>query len=240
MSTARDFATATLLPTGQVLIAGGFILVSGNPVVLNSAELYNPATGTFTLTGSLATARAGHSAVLLPNGRVLIAGGGDFISTSFASAEVFTLGTDSFSPAGSGGFGFPVGQMSVPRAQFTATLLPTGTVLVVGGSGGTTAELFASGPTNRLPGFNCNLESSLHSIVGTQTAAIFFLNASGSTRSVYWLNYGGTRTLYATLSPGLSYVQGTFLTHPWVTADAGGTCQAIFLPTLESGIAVIR
>ncbi len=109
MSTARDFATATLLPNGKVLIAGGFIIVGGNTVVLASAELYDPATGTFTLTGSLATARAGHSAVLLPNGKVFIAGGGDFNVTNYSSAEVYNTASGLFSPAGN---------MAVPRAQF--------------------------------------------------------------------------------------------------------------------------
>jgi WD40 repeat protein len=230
MSTARDFATATALPNGLVLIVGGELAVGANVVVLSSAELYNPATGTFTLTGSLAIGRAAHSAVLLPNGKVLIAGGTDGVSNTYATAEVYDPMTGLFSPAGN---------MAVPRVQFTATLLPNGKVLTVGGSGDTTADLYSPGPSSRMPAYNCNLESSLHSVIGAQTAAILFQNASGSTRNVYWLNYGGTRTLYATLSPGQSYVQGTFLTHPWVTTDTGNTCQAIFLPTLESGIALI-
>ena len=63
--------TATLLPNGQVLVAGGH----GNGRLLASAELYDPATGTWTATGSLATARGYHTATLLPNGKVLVAGG---------------------------------------------------------------------------------------------------------------------------------------------------------------------
>jgi len=109
----------------------------------------------------------------------------------------------------------------------------------VGGAYDSAAELFAPGPSSTLPAYACSLETSLHSINGNQTAAILFQNASGNIRNVYWLNYGGTRQLYATLSPGQGYVQGTFLTHPWVTTDASNTCQAIFLPTLESGVALI-
>ncbi len=65
--------TATLLPNGKVLVAGGF----GSSGPLASAELYDPATGPWSPTGSLATARYVHTATLLPNGKVLVAGGDD-------------------------------------------------------------------------------------------------------------------------------------------------------------------
>jgi hypothetical protein len=130
--------------------------------------------------------------------------------------------------------------MAVPRGQFTATLLPGGLVLTVGGSGDTTADLFGSGPSSSLPAYNCNLESTLHSINGTTTAAIKFVNASSITENVYWRDYSGTRVLYNTLAPGQSFVQGTFLTHPWVTTDSSNTCRAIYLPTVESGVAVLQ
>ena len=69
MATARCLHTATLLPNGKVLVAGG---VDG---VLSSAELYDPASGTWSATGSMGTARDYHTATLLPNGQVLVAGG---------------------------------------------------------------------------------------------------------------------------------------------------------------------
>src|SRR6266853_421752 len=76
MKTARAGQTATLLPDGQVLVAGGFNEPAlGSFNYLSSAELYNPATGSWTVTGSMSTARDGHTATLLPNGRVLVAGG---------------------------------------------------------------------------------------------------------------------------------------------------------------------
>src|SRR4029077_14156596 len=64
LNTARSSHTATLLPNGKVLVAGG----QGTGVVFTSAELYDPASGTWTATGSLNTARVLHTATLLPNG----------------------------------------------------------------------------------------------------------------------------------------------------------------------------
>ena len=78
--------TATLLPNGKVLVAGG---VGINELVLASAELYDPASGTWTATGSLGTAREFHTATLLPNGNVLVAGGDG--ATALASRERGTL-----------------------------------------------------------------------------------------------------------------------------------------------------
>ena len=71
MTTAREVHTATLLPNGKVLVAGGY----NGGACLTSAELYDPASGTWGAAGSLTTARAYHTATLLPNGKVLVAGG---------------------------------------------------------------------------------------------------------------------------------------------------------------------
>ena len=70
-SSARAGHTATLLPNGMVLLVGGY----GNAETPSSAELYNPTTGQWTVTGSLSAARSGHTATLLPNGVVLVVGG---------------------------------------------------------------------------------------------------------------------------------------------------------------------
>src|SRR6266481_450576 len=75
LNTARYHHTATLLPNGMVLVAGG---VGTNPNISASAELYDPASGTWTATGSLNTARALHTATLLPSGMVLVTGGFEF------------------------------------------------------------------------------------------------------------------------------------------------------------------
>ena len=77
LNEGRFYYPATLLPNGKVLVEGGDGL-SGERA---SAELYDPATGTWTLTGSLNVARQLHSATLLQDGRVLVAGG--FSSNGF-------------------------------------------------------------------------------------------------------------------------------------------------------------
>ena len=71
MTTSRAYQTATLLPSGKVLITGGYR--SGG--IVSSAELYDPSTGTFTATGSMTKGRFYQTATLLPNGKVLITGG---------------------------------------------------------------------------------------------------------------------------------------------------------------------
>lgn len=76
MNTLRLWGTATLLNSGQVLFTGGFDNGSGsNQPVVATAELYDPVTNTFSITGSMTTPRVQHTAVLLSNGMVLITGG---------------------------------------------------------------------------------------------------------------------------------------------------------------------
>lgn len=115
----RSFHTATLLPNGKVLVAGG----SGNGGINASAEIYDPSNGTWTLTGSLATARTFHSATLLTNGEVIVIGGGDS-SGKLVSAEIYNP---------SAGIWRNAGTMQTARQSHTATLLPNGLVLVTGG-----------------------------------------------------------------------------------------------------------
>src|SRR5438034_447452 len=97
MSTGRYVHSATLLPNGQVLVAGGFR--SGD--VTSSAELYDPATGTWTPTASMTTARGAHTATLLPNGKVLVAGGNGAGFTYLSSTELYDPATGTWMATGS-------------------------------------------------------------------------------------------------------------------------------------------
>jgi len=91
LSDARCDHRAVSLPTGAVLVVGGVQVIFGGPVIayLASAELRDPGTGVWTRAGSMSTPRYGHTATLLPNGRVLIVGGGNGSSSALASAELF-------------------------------------------------------------------------------------------------------------------------------------------------------
>jgi large repetitive protein len=114
MSVARSGQTATTLPNGMVLVAGGGTA---------KAELYNPATRTFSPTAPLPVAVTGATATLLPDGKVLVAGGLHGIH-QVANAELYDPATGTWSPTGS---------MTVARSGQTATLLKDGEVLVAGG-----------------------------------------------------------------------------------------------------------
>jgi hypothetical protein len=94
----------------------------------------------FTATGDLSQAPSGATATLLPNGKILIAGGQDSGGTLLPSAELYDPGTGTFSKLPNF---VQTGSMHSPRAQHTATLLSNGKVLLVGSSGETaSAELF--------------------------------------------------------------------------------------------------
>ena len=100
---ARQFHTATLLPNGKVLVAGGY--GSGGVGWLIDCQLYDPQKGEFVLTGRLTTRRDAHTATLLPNGKVLIAGGEEVneggFSVLLASAELYDPASGLFSHTGS-------------------------------------------------------------------------------------------------------------------------------------------
>lgn len=114
----RSGHTATLLQNGKVLIVGGSAVQGGSTVDVLEAELYDPATGSFQATGALLHARSRHSATLLADGRVLIAGGGT------TTAELYDPVTGLFTATGT---------MTATRNGHAAARLGDGKVLILGG-----------------------------------------------------------------------------------------------------------
>ena len=140
MITGRQFGAAAPLPDGRILIAGG---IDNAGTATAAAEVFDPATDTFSAVGSMTTPRNGPGAAPLPDGRVLVAGGQDTSFAQLPTAEIFDPATNSFSSAG-------VGTMTDER-QFPATApLPDGRALVAGGRSigpyVASADLFTLGP----------------------------------------------------------------------------------------------
>jgi hypothetical protein len=125
---ARAYHTATVLVSGQVLLAGGasedITLGNGSFEARQTASLFDPVARTYQKAPIMTEQRMDHTATLLPDGRVLLAGGRSHTADIFASAtaEVFAKGTF-----------VPFGNLRGPRAHHTATLLASGSVLLVGG-----------------------------------------------------------------------------------------------------------
>jgi len=137
MTMSRTNHTATLLLDGRVLITGGGSYPAATPGVpaaapnrLVTAEIYDPAMRTFTPVGNMTTGRSSHTATLLPDGRVLIAGGDSDLPgypddpPMNTTAELYDPSTQTFTATGS---------MVTGRANFNATLLANGKVLITGG-----------------------------------------------------------------------------------------------------------
>jgi len=131
----RSGHTATLLQNGDVLVAAGF---GGRfTYLLATAELYDPIGNTWSSAGSISAPKSSQTATLLPNGQVLVAGGlGGTAeqSTVYSSADIYDPDANAWSSAAS---------MLSPLYGHTATLLPNGTVLIVGG-----ADLTSVGTVN--------------------------------------------------------------------------------------------
>lgn len=142
LQSGRTAHTATLQNDGTVLVTGGKSIINHQyglsyDYALSTSERFDPAKGAFAPTGSMATPRIGHSATLLSDGTVMVAGGTDGMK-QLATTEIYDPVSGTFSRTG---------DTISPRAYHTATLLKAGVVLVTGGVDGTgnplaTTELY--------------------------------------------------------------------------------------------------
>jgi N-acetylneuraminic acid mutarotase len=175
MTVERGGHTATLLGNGKVLVAGGTTGSFMNPVVHASSELYEPATGAWSASGSFATARAFHKAVTLASGRALIVGGGNVVSTSYGATDLHDNATGLWTGTGS---------LATPRSSHTATLLPNGRVLVAGGLGvaGTLAsvEIYDPATGTWSAGVNLRVGRLNHAAVLLADGRVLVVGGQGS------------------------------------------------------------
>lgn len=187
MSIARSDFTLTLLQNGKVLAAGGMtpptpppLLPALNPTA--SAEIYDPAAGTWTSVAAMNVPRARHVATLLSNGEVLVISG----DSSNSAAEIYDPNTNIWTE---------VGSLSMPRTAFTATLLPSGKVIVAGGWLGSGAfsetELFDPSTATWSPAASMETAREGHVATLLQNSALLVAGGVGfppvgATCELYW------------------------------------------------------
>jgi hypothetical protein len=218
LNAARTGAVAVLLPTGKILVAGGSSDGTANGA-LNTAELFDPATGIFTLTGqNMTAARFGMTATLLNTGKVLLAGGGNSGGV-LNSAELYDAVTDTFTATGN---------LNAGRSGASATLLGSGKVLVAGGSSDGTA----GGALNSAEVFDPAGAGTFTSVAGANPTLATgrwqpeaALLVSGKVLVAGGENGGGALTSADLYDPAADSF--TASTHPMNDARANGTAVAL-------------
>jgi N-acetylneuraminic acid mutarotase len=196
--------SATLLPDGTVLVTGGFDCNASEPagcVGQAFSELYDPRTGIWTETGSMLQARGGHTATLLADGRVLVAGGevgpNEPDRLVLSSAELYDPRTGAWTETAS---------MGLARIGHTATLLWDGTVLVVGGSTGagtdgpTSAEVYDPRTGSWTPTARMNRGSAGHTATLLQDGTVLVAGGEGLSRVELYDPRAGSWTTTGSMS----------------------------------------
>lgn len=175
LTSARIDHTATLLPNGKVLVAGG----RGQTGDATSIELYDPVANAWTVGGGLITPRFDHTATLLPNGKVLVVGGyrsGVSYPDYWAGVELYDPAINAWTAGGA---------LLAARAQHTATLLPNGRVLLIGGARQTpvapAVELYDPAANTSTVAATPTLELNLGSATLLSSGSVLFVTGSQST-----------------------------------------------------------
>ena len=231
LNTARYLHTATLLPSGMVLVAGGYGL-SGP---LATSELYDPATGTWTDTGGLNIARYSHTATLLPNGKVLVAGGQLIDSSISASAELYDPASGTWTATGS---------LNTARSEHTATSLRNGMVLVAAGvnsnfTASASAELYNPASGTWTATGSLNNARYLHRATLVQNGIVLVtggFGVSGALASSELFDpASGTWTATGSLNTARTGHTATLLENGWVLVAGGTNAQGRFTARAEVG-----
>jgi Galactose oxidase, central domain len=234
MNFPRRGHTATLLPTGKILVAGGFALSA--PTTALPAELFDPNSQSFMAVGAPLVNRVHHTATRLANGWVLLAGGLN-VTTGLHSSSA-----DIFEPelgGGMGSFTATIPLMSTPRAYHGASLLGTGDALITGGEGPgpavtTSAEVFLYQTLAFTPTISMNTARAEHSSTGTSCGPIVLIGGRSGATS----NFLNTLEIFA-----YDNMNPTIATAFTATSPMAGTVyvdMTVTDPDADGGYVVIR
>ena len=236
MSVERSVPRGTLLPNGKLLISGGrYYDDSLGWLTHSSAEVLDPSTGNFLPTGGMAANRVFHSATLLKDGKVLIAGGVSYAPFAYhASAELYDPITGTFTATGN---------MGAARSSHTATLLADGNVLIAGGNtyGGSvhlSAEVYnpttgTFSPTGSMAGARYQHTATLLTS-GKVLLAGGYTDAGATLASAELYNpTTGTFSAAGTMSSQRTYHSSVLLPNGKVLISGGRVSDSVRLATAE-------